>query len=310
MSTTTPAVPAAPPTDPASPSTSRWVPRLAWANLVAQVLIIVTGGAVRLTGSGLGCSTWPQCEPGQFTPVLHDETSLHTIIEFGNRTLTGVLGVIALAVAVAIWRDASRPRWYRGLALVPLAGVAAQAVIGGITVLADLHPAVVGLHMVVSLVLVAASASLIALDGATLGRPTVGRATLLTARALLLVGGVLMVLGTITTGAGPHGGDDEVAYRYAVDPVLAAKVHAGAVWAFVGLLVTCLWLLRRDDVPTRTHRAWWALLAVTLTQGAVGYVQYFTGLPEVLVGVHLLGTGALTAALAWAYCLLPRAARP
>ncbi len=306
MSTTTPTVPTAPPADPAPPTAARWVPRLAWANLVAQVLIIVTGGAVRLTGSGLGCSTWPQCEPGQFTPVLHDEMSAHTVIEFGNRTLTGVLGIVALALAVAVWRDAGRPRWYRRLALVPLAGVATQAVIGGITVLADLHPAVVGLHMLVSLMLVAASASLLALDGAPVGRPTVAPTTLLAARALLVVGGVLMVLGTVTTGAGPHGGDDEVAYRYAVDPVLAAKVHAGAVWAFVALLLACLWLLRRDGAPGPNRRPWWALLVVTLAQGAVGYVQYFTGLPEVLVGVHLLGTGALTAALAWAYCRLPR----
>lgn len=310
VSTTTPAVPSAPPTDPAPSATTLWVPRLAWANLVAQVLIIVTGGAVRLTGSGLGCSTWPQCEPGQFTPVVHDEMSVHTVIEFGNRTLTGVLGLIALALAVVVWRDGGRPRWYRRLALVPLVGVAAQAVIGGITVLADLHPAVVGLHMVVSLVLVAASACLVALDGAAVGRPVVPRPTLAAARALLAVGAVLMVLGTVTTGAGPHGGDDEVAYRYAVDPVLAAKAHAGAVWAFVLLVVVCLWLLRRDHAPTRTMRAWWVLLATTLAQGLVGYVQYFTGLPEVLVGVHLLGTGALTAALAWAYCRLPRGARP
>lgn len=307
MSTTTPPAPANPTTPPEpSPATSRLVPRLAWANLVAQIGIIVTGGAVRLTGSGLGCSTWPQCEPGSFTPVLHEETSAHSLIEFGNRTLTGVLAVVALALAVAAWRERGRPRWFRRLALVPIAGVAAQAVIGGITVLADLNPAVVGLHMVVSLALVAASTALIALDGASPGRPRLPRTTTAACRALLAVGAVLMLLGTVTTGAGPHGGDDEVAYRYAVDPVLAAKVHAGAVWAFVLLLLACLWLLRRTDVPGATMRAWWTLLAVTAAQGAVGYVQYFTGLPEVLVGVHLLGTGLLTAALTWAYCRLPR----
>jgi cytochrome c oxidase assembly protein subunit 15 len=298
VSTTTPAVPVAPTTPAAG---SPWVPRLAWANLAAQIGIIVTGGAVRLTGSGLGCSTWPQCEPGQFTPVLHEEMSAHTVIEFGNRTLTGVLGVIAVALLVAVWRDPDRPRWYRRLAVLPIAGVAAQAVIGGITVLADLHPAVVGLHMVVSLALVAGSTALVALGGRTLARRAVTARTLLAARALLVVGGVLMVLGTVTTGAGPHGGDDEVPYRYAVDPVLAAKVHAGAVWAFVLLLLACLWLLRRDGT---LHRAWWVLLAVTAAQGLVGYVQYFTGLPEVLVGVHLLGTGLLTTALAWAWCRL------
>ena len=307
MSTTTPPAPATPTTPPGpSPATSRLVRRLAWANLVAQIGIIVTGGAVRLTGSGLGCSTWPQCEPGSFTPVLHEETAAHSLIEFGNRTLTGVLGVVALTLAVAVWRERDRPHWFRNLALVPLLGVAAQAVIGGITVLADLHPAVVGLHMVVSLALVAASTALVVLDGAPLGRPQVSRVTLAAARALLVVGAFLMLLGTVTTGAGPHGGDDEVAYRYAVDPVLAAKVHAGAVWAFVALVLTCLWLLARAGRGRRTVRPWWGLLAVTLAQGVVGYVQYFTGLPEVLVGVHLLGTGVLTAALTWAYCRLPR----
>ena len=268
---------------------------------------MVTGGAVRLSGSGLGCSTWPQCEPGQFTPVFHAETAAHTFIEFGNRTLTGVLGVIALALAWVVWRERSRPGWYRRLALMPLVGVVVQAVIGGITVLADLHPAVVGLHMVVSLGLIAASAALLALDGeAVVGRPAVSARTLTVGRALLVAAAVLMVLGTVATGAGPHGGDDEVAYRYAVDPVLVSKAHALAVWVFVALLVTCLWLLRREGVPSRTRRAWWVLLAVTASQGLVGYVQYFTGLPQVVVGMHLLGTGVLTATLTWAWFRLPR----
>jgi len=301
VSTTTPPAPAAPAPPVGAPPRLR---RLAWANLVAQVGIIVTGGAVRLTGSGLGCSTWPQCEPGRFTPVLRPETPGHAFIEFGNRTLTGVLAVVALALLVVAWRDRDLPTWYRRLAVVPLAGVAAQAVIGGLTVLADLHPAVVGLHMVVSLVLVAASTALVVLAGRGLERRSVARPTLLAAQALLGVGAVLMVLGTVTTGAGPHGGDEEVAYRYAVDPVLAAKAHAGAVWAFVLLVLACLWLLRREGADGAVRRAWLVLLGVTLAQGLVGYVQYFTGLPEVLVGVHLLGTGALTAALTWAYCRL------
>ena len=173
--------------------------------------------------------------------------------------------------------------------------------------LADLHPAVVGVHMLVSLALVAASAALVVLDGAPMvGRPRVDRRTLVTGRALLVVGGVLMVLGTVTTGAGPHGGDDEVAFRYAVDPVLVAKLHAGAVWTFLALLAACVWLLHRADAPPGTRRTWWALVAVTLAQGLIGYVQYFTGLPEVLVGVHLLGTGLLTATLTWAWLRLPR----
>ena len=225
---------------PGSTSTSPWTRRALWANLVGQIGIIVTGGAVRLTGSGLGCSTWPQCEPGSFTPQLREATSLHPYIEFGNRTLTGVLTVFAVAVAWLVWREVWRPTWFRRLALVPLAGVAAQAVIGGVTVLAKLHPAVVGVHMLVSLALVAVSTVLLATDRRT--RPAtpgvevadddvlhLAPRTLTAARVLLAVGAVLMVLGIIVTGAGPHGGDDEYAYRYAIDPVLAAKVHAWAV---------------------------------------------------------------------------------
>lgn len=285
---------------------SAWVHRLVWANLVAQIGIIVTGGAVRLTGSGLGCSTWPQCEPGAFTPRFHQATSAHTYIEFGNRTVTGVLLVISLALAVTVWRDRTQATWYRRLALVPLAGVVAQAVIGGITVLVKLNPAVVGVHMLVSLTLVAASAVLVSRGPWAPPRAAVGARAVLLANVLVAVGGVLMVLGIVVTGAGPHGGDDEYAYRYAIDPVLAAKAHAGAVWVFVALVGACLWTLRSEAVPAAVRRAWYALAVVTLAQGLIGYVQYFTGLPEVVVGTHLLGTGVLAATLAWARAALRR----
>lgn len=301
---------------PAVTTVSSWTRRALWANLVAQIGIIVTGGAVRLTGSGLGCSTWPQCEPGEFTPQFHEEMSIHSLIEFGNRTLTGVLGVFALAVLLLVLRERFRPEWFRRLAWAPLAGVALQAVIGGVTVLAKLHPAVVGLHMIVSLALVAASAVLLAKDRAT--RPGADddafappQTTLLVARVLLGIGAVLMVLGVIVTGAGPHGGDDEHAYRYEIDPVSAAKAHAWVAWAFVLLVAVVVVLLRRDGAPRAVRRTWWWLVAVTLAQGVIGYVQYFTGLPEIIVGAHLLGTGVLTASLAWAYaCLRPVAPSP
>lgn len=292
-----------------------WTRRTLWANLVAQIGIIVTGGAVRLTGSGLGCSTWPQCEPGEFTPEFHDEMSIHSLIEFGNRTLTGVLAVIALAVVLLVRHERWRPRWFVRLAWVPLVGVAVQGVIGGITVLVKLHPAVVGVHMLVSLGLVAASAALLALHrrtvpGADDGAHSPTPRTLLTSRALLVVGGILMVLGILTTGAGPHGGDDEHAYRYEFDPVLAAKAHAWAVWVFVALLVAVLVLLHRERAGRTALRTWWGLLAVTLGQGLIGYVQYFSGLPAVLVGAHMLGTGVLAASLTWAYVAVRPATVP
>jgi cytochrome c oxidase assembly protein subunit 15 len=280
---------------------SGWVRRLVWANLVAQIVIIGTGGAVRLTGSGLGCSTWPQCEPGEFTPQFHEATSAHTYIEFGNRMVTAVLLVISVALAVTVWRDRTQAAWYRRLAVVPLVGVAAQAGIGGITVLVKLHPAVVGVHMLVSLVLVAVSTVLVAHQRGAPERiilePMGGRLV----EALSAIAVLLVVLGIITTGAGPHGGDDEYATRYAIDPVLAAKLHAGAVWLFAALLLACLVILIRTPAVGRAAmRPWWALLGVTGLQGALGYIQYFTGLPEVIVGAHLLGTGVLVASLTWA----------
>jgi len=192
---------------------------------------------------------------------------------------------------------------------VPLAGLASHAAIGGVPVLAQLHPAVVGTHMLVSIALVAASTVLLVRDPDTRApgpalAPSTRTRTL--SRALLVVGALVMALGVVVTGAGPHGGDDEHAYRYAVDPVLVAKAHAWVVWAFVALLAVAVWSLHRDRAPRRTRVAWWWLVAVTLGQGLIGYVQYFTGLPEVLVGVHMLGTGLLAAALTWAHCRLTR----
>ena len=292
----------APPLDgPTPPGTSPGVRRLVWANLVAQIGIIVTGGAVRLTGSGLGCSTWPQCEPGEFTPQFHEATSAHTYIEFGNRTVTGILVVIAAMLLVVVRRDRTLPAWYRRLAVVPIAGVVAQALIGGITVLMKLDPAVVGLHMLVSLLLVAASTALVARRPGAPPRIILESLGGRLVQALTAVAVLLMVLGIVTTGAGPHGGDEDYAVRYAIDPVLAAKLHAGAVWVFGALLLASLVALARTRAVDRAAmRPWWALLGVTVLQGAVGYVQYFTGLPEVVVGVHLLGTGVLTASFTWA----------
>jgi heme a synthase len=271
------------------------------ANLVAQIGIVVTGGAVRLTGSGLGCSTWPECEPGSFTPVVHEATTWHPLIEFGNRTLTGVVGIVALAVAVLVLTDTRRSRDLRWLGALPLVGVVAQALIGGATVLLHLDPAVVGVHMLVSLGLVAVSTLLLYRWGEGDGpaRPLVAPRLRAMGRALLAVAVVLLALGIVVTGSGPHGGDDEVAYRFAVDPVLIAKAHAAAVWVFVAVLVGLLAGVVRTGAPARARRATTVLLAVTLLQGLVGYVQYFTGLPVVLVGVHMLGAALVASSVTW-----------
>jgi cytochrome c oxidase assembly protein subunit 15 len=279
----------------------RWTHAVLLANLVAQIGIVVTGGAVRLTGSGLGCSTWPQCEPGSFTPVLHEATTWHPFIEFGNRTLTGVVGVAAIAVALLVLTDTRRARSYRWLGAVPLLGVVLQALIGGASVLLHLDPAVVGVHMLVSLGLVAVSTVLLyrSSEGDAPARSLVVPRVRATGQALVAVAVVLLALGVVVTGSGPHGGDEEVAYRFAVDPVLVAKMHAAAVWTFIGVLTALLVGLTRRAAPTAARRAAVMLLGVTLAQGLIGYVQYFTGLPEVLVGVHMLGAALLAAALSW-----------
>lgn len=277
---------------------------LTLANIATQAGIIVTGGAVRLTGSGLGCSTWPQCEPGQFTPVAHPEAGIHSFIEFGNRTLTGLLLIVALALAVAVWVARPDLKWW---ALVPGLGVVGQAVLGGITVLVELHPLIVAPHFLLSALLVWNAVWLaLTFRGAPrrMGRPLVWPR-----RALTVLLGVVLLLGALTTGAGPHSGDADATERLGLDPALIARAHALSVWTFIALLTVLIWSLRADRSARsrdELRRAWMVLAAVTLAQGAIGYVQYFTGLPELIVGAHLLGAAVLTAAHA-AFHYLSRA---
>lgn len=275
-----------------------WTRAILVANLVGQIGIIGTGGAVRLTGSGLGCSSWPNCEPGQFTPQFHEATSLHPYIEFGNRTLTGVLAVIGVLVAVAVCTDLKRSFAYRLLGLVPIVGVVAQAVIGGVVVLLHLHPGWVSLHFGVSGALVAASLYVLHRSGEGDSTPTlvVGPRVRALAWTLAALTAVVVVLGVLTTGAGPHSGDAEVGYRIAVDPALLTAWHAAAVWTFLAVLVAYLVSVRGGPAPVR--RAALILLGIALAQGLIGYVQYFTDLPELLVGLHMIGAAVLIAGTA------------
>lgn len=269
-----------------------------WANLAGQVGIVLTGGIVRLTASGLGCSTWPQCEPGHFTPATHAASSWHPFIEFGNRTVTGQLGVLALLTLWVVWPRRDRARSYRVLGLVPVLGVLTQAVVGGVIVLLDLHPGWVATHFLISMALVAASTALLVRDAEGDGPPTPVTDARLRSLGRLSVPlvGVVLALGVVTTGSGPHSGDDEVGYRFALDPVIVSRVHAGAVWLF-GLTVLAFAVLAvRGRAYARVRQAAVVLLAVTALQGAIGYVQYFTGLPEVLVAAHMLGAALLVVA--------------
>lgn len=280
------------------------------ANLIGQIGIIVTGGAVRLTGSGLGCDQWPLCEPGSFTPRFHEATSIHPYIEFGNRTLSGVLLLLALAVLALVRTDRTRAASYRRLGIVPLAGVLTQAVLGGLVVLLDLAPGWVALHYLVSAALVAASIYLLYRHGEGDGDPypVVPRAAVVAGRLAAAALVPVLGLGVLVTGSGPHGGDDEIATRFPFDPVVVTRLHAAAVWLFVGVAVALAVAVLRRTATVRSRasarHAVVALLAVTALQSVIGYAQYLTGLPVVLVGLHMLGSALLIAATAWAVLTL------
>lgn len=273
-----------------------------WGNLVCQMGIILSGGAVRLTGSGLGCSTWPNCEPGQFTPELTLEAGIHPFVEFGNRTLTGVLGIFAIAVLLVSWRWLRHKGvGFRRLAWVPLIGTALQAIIGAFVVWMDLHPGLVSPHFLISPILVAASTVLVVRlhegDGSV--RRVVPWPTIGLFGAIAAVGFTVLVLGTIVTGTGPHSGDDGEVTRIAIDPRLISQIHAASVWIFCGLLVVLLLLLHRGPGGKAARPAAWTLVGLTALQGLIGYVQYFTGLPELLVFFHLIGAALFAAGITW-----------
>lgn len=273
-----------------------------WGNLISQMGIILSGGAVRLTGSGLGCSTWPNCEPGTFTPELTLESGIHPFVEFGNRMLTGVLCVFAAALLLVTWRWLSHKGvGFRRLAWVPLLGTILQALIGMVVVFADLHPGVVSPHFLISPVLAATSMVLLVrlYDGDGPVRRAVPRAAVWIYVPLAAVGFLVLVLGTIVTGTGPHSGDAGDVTRIMLDPVLISRVHALSVYLFCALLIALLVVLVRTGARREARVAAWWLLGMTLIQGVIGYVQYFTGLPEIVVFLHLIGAALFGAAIAW-----------
>jgi heme a synthase len=275
------------------------VRRIFLANLVAQIAIVVTGGLVRVTASGLGCPTWPECVDGSLVPVAGQTESFHKFIEFGNRTLTFVLGALAVAALIGAWRQ--RTRWRAEgaaprrpvlwLAAVPFAGTVAQAVLGGITVLTGLHPVLVGSHFLLSIAVIAGCVLLVKRAGEPADEPRillVPAAVIGLSRALLVVCSVVLVLGTLVTGAGPHSGDADVEHRLPFDLRTIAWLHADTVMLFVGLVVAMWLVLRVTDGPAQAQRWAHALLALTVLQGVVGYTQWFSGVPWLLVAVHML----------------------
>jgi cytochrome c oxidase assembly protein subunit 15 len=268
------------------------VRRLALASVVANSAIVVTGGAVRLTSSGLGCPTWPRCTQSTYTPTA--EYAAHGLIEFGNRLLTFVLLAIVLATTVAVWRARPVRPGLRRLSVLILLGIPAQAVLGGITVLTGLNPWTVMGHFLVSSVLIALAVVLHqrAREGDRPSRPLVGEPLRRLGVALLVLVGATLVAGTVVTGSGPPSGDI-TAGRTGLDPETVSRVHADLVFLLVGVTLAFWVALKATGGPSR---AMGILLAVELAQGVLGFVQYFTSLPVPLVALHLVGACAVTVA--------------
>jgi cytochrome c oxidase assembly protein subunit 15 len=255
---------------------------------VANTLIVLTGGLVRLTGSGLGCPTWPRCTEESFVP--HRELGMHGVIEFGNRMFTYVLVAVAVGTLIVVWRWAGSSQPTRRLAVVLALGIPFQGVIGGITVLTNLNPWIVALHLLLSMGLIAGSVLLVIQVRGAAGTPVPARSVALTriTFATLLV---VIYLGTMVTGSGPHAGDAD-SPRNGIDPQVMSHVHAAGVYLLVGLTFITLVALR----GTTAGRVALLLLAVELLQGTIGFVQYFTDLPVALVAAHLVGAAILVAA--------------
>ncbi len=290
-------------TSPTATSSPDLLDRLYVANLVMQMVIIVTGGLVRLTGSGLGCPTWPQCVPGSFTPTVQQEQGAHKLVEFGNRLLTFVLIAVAAALLVVAWKRlrATRPRLL-AWTWAPLLGIVAQAIVGGVVVLAKLDPRTVSPHFLLSIILVGISAWLLYRyrEGDDEEHLTVPPAAHRLAHATAAVGGVVIILGTAVTGSGPHSGDKASDVRFGFDPRATAWLHADAVMLFTGLVVACVVVGAVATTTTAYRQAWRWVLLICIAQGLIGYTQFFAKLPIALVTVHLAGSALLTAALAWA----------
>ncbi len=263
----------------------RTVRRLALAGIVANSAIVVTGGAVRLTASGLGCPEWPRCTSTTLTPTA--EYAAHGLIEFGNRLLTFVLAAVVLALLVAVWRQRPVRPGMRLLATLIFLGIPAQALLGGVTVLTGLNPWSVMGHFLLSVVLVALATLLHqrAREGDGPAVPLVAPVLRRLGTALLVLVGTTLALGTVVTGSGPHAGDPG-AGRTGLSPQAMSQLHADLVFLLVGLTAAFWAALRATGGPSRPMGL---LLLVELAQGVVGFVQYFTDLPVLLVALHLVG---------------------
>ena len=288
------------------PPTFLTLRRWALAAVVVNVGITVTGAAVRVSGSGLGCPTWPRCTPESFIPVAHADISpLNMAIEFGNRLLTFLVLAVGVACLLAALRlPARRPDLVRLAWLQPV-GVAFQGLWGGLVVRSALNPVTVSVHFLVSIGMIAAAYALYARAGQdesrgryeTPPRQGVHRHVRTLVFGLVAAVFVLLVVGVVVTGTGPHSGD-EMASRFGFDIETVARIHADVAYVVVGLTFALAFALHVTDAPGHARRAAWTLLCVEAAQGVVGYVQYFLGVPAALVNLHVLG-----ATLVWVCAL-------
>ncbi|WJV49504.1 COX15/CtaA family protein [Streptomyces flavofungini] len=275
--------------------TQRTVQRAALISLVMTVVIVVTGGAVRLTGSGLGCPTWPKCTDESLTAT--SEMGVHGVIEFGNRMLTYVL---CAAVGWAIITMRAQKPWRRSLTRYGWAQfwlVMGNAVLGGIVVLVGLNPYTVAAHFLLSTALIAVATATWqrTREGDDEPRPLVGKAVAQLVWVLTGVTVLLIAVGTVVTGAGPHAGDSSDVPRMNVGAVGldwegVTKLHAVLAWIVVTLTFALWFVLKAVDAPRGPLNRTRDLFLILLAQGLVGYIQYFSDLPEVLVAAHMLGS--------------------
>ncbi len=260
--------------------------RISLANLIAQSGIIVTGAIVRLTGSGLGCPTWPDCAPGSLIPVAGQVEGFHKYIEFGNRTLTFL--VLAISIALFVFSLLNEKRNIIVWSFLPLIGTLLQAVLGGITVLTGLHPSTVMAHFLLSIVLVGISVKIYDYFNNQKASKALPKIVDNYVKIVTLVGLAVIILGTITTGSGPHSGD-EIAARFNLDIRVIAWLHADSVLLFVGLVVGLLVISRINPESKQIYKITRILFIICLIQGFIGYVQWFNGLPWILVSLHVIG---------------------
>ena len=275
------------------------VQRLAVSSLVGQIVLVVTGGAVRLTSSGLGCPTWPRCTDTSL--VNTPEMGIHGIIEFGNRLLTFALAAVAVMMLVYLWNLRKERRDLFLLALGLLASIPAQAIIGGITVLSGLNPWVVGLHFLVSMALVVFATLLVNRaygrtgKARTVALPALPGAARPVMSAVALFSALAVCLGVVVTGAGPHAGD-AYAPRNGLDWDLFSHIHAAPAYLVTAGALFALYLVLRNRIAGPFRTAVLLLLAVTVLQGVIGFTQYYNGIPALLVAVHMLGAALLMSA--------------